>query len=77
MGCSWQLRAGAVCHLLAQPLAHVVRLTLANSMCVTLGGGWLRDTEARAPVVITAATLEDVRGVGHDSEHSMFSDMKV
>lgn len=36
--------------------------------------GWLRDAEARAPAVITAATIEDMLGVGHDSEHSMFSD---
>lgn len=60
MGCSWQLRAEAVCglkgcNLLAPQLTHVVRLT------------------PRAHG-ITAAVIEEERGVRRDSERSMFSD---
>lgn len=60
MGCSWQLRAEAVCglkgcNLLAPQLTHVVRLT------------------PRAHG-ITAAVIEEERGVRRESERSMFSD---
>lgn len=60
MGCSWQLRAEAVCglkgcNLLAPQLTHVVRLT------------------PRAHG-ITAAVIEEERGVRRESARSMFSD---